>query len=304
MLILRYHHRKLYNPSVVLDFMKHIVVTGSSSGFGKLIVEGAAAQGHVVYACMREINGKNKAVAQALTEWAHAHGHQVHVIEMDVTHDSSVEQAVRQILEGGPIDVVVNNAGIGNFGLTEGYDSKKLEQIFSINVFGPLRVNNAVLPHMRAHKSGLIIQISSMLGRTVIPMMSVYSGTKWGIEAIIEGQHHELKGLGIDSVIVQPGGYPTGFTNNILAPSRDLSSEYGAFPQKMGEAMQEFMESLKAPGAPNPQEVADAVLHLIAMPHGSRPLRTPVGATVEGVNAINHVAAQVQDQMLKNFGIT
>jgi len=116
--------------------------------------------------------------------------------------------------------VVVNNAGIGITGLLESFTIEQAKQQFDVNVFGVLRVNGAVMPSMRKQGSGLIIQISSGLGRVVIPFLGIYTASKFAIEAVAEVYHYELKQLGIESVIIQPGAYPTDFhKNNIQEPT-------------------------------------------------------------------------------------
>jgi short-subunit dehydrogenase len=284
--------------------MKTILVTGSSSGFGKLIVQTLAAKGHTVYASMRSSFKKNKAAAEELTKWGKENKFNVHVIELDVTKDESVKNAIEEIInQSGRIDIVVNNAGRGNYGVSESFSIDEIKSLFEVNVFGPMRVNQIVLPHMRKQKSGLIIQISSGLGRIIIPFMGIYSGTKFAIEAISEGQSYELKSLGIDMTIIEPGGYPTQFHANTLHPTKELTKEYGPGAEMATKSMHQWAESLKGPNAPNPQEIADAVLKIIQMPQGTRPLRINVGPGAEGAQAINKVSEQIQSQILQRYGM-
>lgn len=277
--------------------MKEIVLlTGASGGFGELITKTLSKKGYVVYASMRDINKKNKHKAEELSKLQN-----VYPIELDVTNDQSVKKAVEQILKKeNKIDILINNAGVGNHGVTEGFTSDQVKQLFDINVIGSFRVAKEVLPHMRKQKSGLIIQISSQLGRVVIPLMGLYSGTKFAVEAINESLADEVKDLGIDVCIVQPGGYPTDFARNSINAKENLVNVYGQQVKKSIDGMNHYMEFLKSQNAPNPQEVADAVAEVIEAGHGKRPRRKIAGQSM-GTHLINEVSQEVQSEALKRF---
>jgi NAD(P)-dependent dehydrogenase (short-subunit alcohol dehydrogenase family) len=136
------------------------VVTGTSSGFGRLTAQTLAAGGWRVYATMRNVAGRNAAAAAGLRSSG------ISVVELDVTNDASVDAAAKTILaEAGTIDVLVNNAGTGYFGIQEAFTPDAVEQQLATNVVGPLRVNRAFLPSMRKNKRGLIVYVSSGGGR-------------------------------------------------------------------------------------------------------------------------------------------
>lgn len=276
---------------------KIIVITGASGGFGTLMTKSLAGKGHFVFAAMRDPHGKNKAIAQEFSTIPN-----VSVLELEITSDESVSKAIQEVLrQKGRIDVLINNAGIGNYGISESFTSDQLRDLFDINVFGSFRTVKASLPYMRKQHSGLIIQISSQLGRTVIPLMGLYSGTKFAVEAISESLAEEVEDLGIDVCIVQPGGYPTDFARNSILGA-DLTQEYGQRVKKSMDSMGHYMESLKSPDAPKSQEVADAVVALVETPHGKRPRRKVVGYSI-GAEEINDVSKKVQDQLLGMFKI-
>src|SRR4029077_15497772 len=131
-------------------------------------------------------------------------------IELDVTDDGSVVRAVQAAMdEAGRVDVLVNNAGYGLMGVTEAVTLEQARRIMDTNFFGAVRMNRAVLPHMRKQRSGLLIHISSGAGRVVIPSLGFYCASKWALEALAEEYRYELAGQAIDSVIIQPGAYPT-----------------------------------------------------------------------------------------------
>jgi NAD(P)-dependent dehydrogenase (short-subunit alcohol dehydrogenase family) len=184
---------------------KRVFITGASAGFGRDTVKALAEKGHTVYATMRGIAGKNAPAANDLKARAKAGGHALHVLELDVTDGASVTKAVEAAVEAGGIDVVIHNAGVGNWGIDEGFTLDQARGIFDINVFGPMRVNHAVLPHLRAAGRGLILYVSSGLGRIVFPFLGIYTGSKFALEGYAESTSYELSPLGIQTVIVEPG---------------------------------------------------------------------------------------------------
>lgn len=282
----------------------NVLITGCSSGFGRLTSATLAGRGHRVFAGMRDVQGRNAAVAEALRSAEYPDGGAVEPIELDVGSDASVESSVGWALEaaGGCIDVVVNNAAIGAHGLLEGFTSDQLARVFNVNVGGLQRINRAVLPAMRARGEGLIIHVGSTLGRVVLPAMGLYCASKFAVEAIVEGYHRELAPLGVEAVLVQPGAFPTNIAVVALQPA-DPRGGYGVtggLPQRMRE---DTAAIVSGPTAPNPQAVADVIAGLIAMPAGRRPLRTVIDAQPEGARAINEVCAKVQASALEGLGL-
>jgi len=280
---------------------KKILITGTSSGFGKLIAQTLIKKGHTVVASMRDPKVKNKKAAEELETLG------AHIVDIDVTNEKSVADGVKEAVKlAGGIDVVINNAGAGTIGLQEEFTPDDWKRLFDINVFGVQRINRAVLPHMRSKNSGLLVHISSLLGKFVLPFMGPYNSSKHALEALAENYRVELSGLGIDSVIVEPGGFGTGFISNQL-PSSDKKRtiEYGEFANAPMNMMRPFEENLKSPNGPNPQMVADAVAKLIDTPAGQRPLRTVVDALGMGapIEKINQVSEQVTTGIYDNFGI-
>jgi NAD(P)-dependent dehydrogenase (short-subunit alcohol dehydrogenase family) len=144
---------------------KTILITGTSSGFGRDTAETLHRAGHTVYASMRGAEGKNRQAAEALRKLG------IKTVELDVSDDTSVEAGVKTVLaEAGNIDVLVNNAGIASAGVTEAFTTEQTKEIFDTNVIGLLRVTRAVLPSMRQQHDGLIINIGSILGRVTFPL--------------------------------------------------------------------------------------------------------------------------------------
>jgi NAD(P)-dependent dehydrogenase (short-subunit alcohol dehydrogenase family) len=227
--------------------MAVVLITGCSSGFGKLAAIQFARGGDTVFASMR-----NTAKAQPLLDEANAAGVSVEVIELDVNDGSSVRTAVKDVIGGGGrIDVLVNNAGIGTHGPVEDYDDDEVERIFQTNVLGLIRVTRAVAPQMRAQGSGTIVNIGSVAGVVTAPFGGVYSASKHAVEALSDALHYELHPFGVRVVLVEPGGFDTEFGANV-APARRFTegSAYVELERRFSEA------STRLPGA---GERADAM---------------------------------------------
>lgn len=278
-----------------------VLITGASTGFGRLIAETLARKNYQVFATMRNVNGKNAGPAQEIRELAKRESLALHVADLDVTDDSSVESAIRTVIEESKrIDVLVNNAGYGLMGVTEAVTLEQARRIMDTNFFGAVRMNRAVLPHMRRQKSGLLIHISSGAGRVVVPSMGFYCASKWALEALAEEYRYELASLGIDSVIIQPGAYPTAVFDNIeRAADTTREQAYGAV-----SGIADRILGMLGGSKGNPQEIADAVLRTIETPLGQRKLRQRVGSGVQGIVDLNQLSEKVQEQILAAFGMT
>ena len=278
-----------------------VLVTGASTGFGRLISVTLARRGYTVFASMRDLTGRNRSRAVELEELGRNESLRLRAVELDVTSDTSVQQAVEQVVrEAGRIDAVVNNAGVAYWGLLETFTVEQAKQIFETNFFGPLRVNRAVLPHMRQRRSGLLIHISSIAGRLVLPSMALYCATKFALEAMAETLRYEVSQLGIDSLIVEPGEYPTAiFGNAAEAADQARAVDYGA----VAEMPRKILEGL-ASNNNDVQEVADRVVELIEMPAGSRPIRSLVGTFAQQCQPLNDLALQFQTGAMQAFGLS
>ncbi len=287
--------------------MKSVLVTGSSSGFGLLITKRLLENGYSVLASMRDVEGKNASSASKIKDFASEQSGSVHIVDLDVTNDSSVDTAIDQILNKvGNVDVVVNNAGIGQGGFTEAFELEQFKKVFEVNVFGVQRVMRAILPSMRSRGSGLIINISSIMGRVVIPYAGIYTASKYALEGLSESYRYELKGTGVDVVVIEPGGFPTSFFGNMMSPADESRVEsYGELAEVPQKLWGGFAESLKSQDAPDPNEVAKAVIEVIEMPATDRPTRTVVDPGSGGMapKTINKTSQQVQDQMMQMLGM-
>ena len=285
---------------------KVVVVTGASSGFGKLTVLELARQGHTVVATMRDIDGRNSTVRDELIKTAKADGNPLQVLEMDVASDASVAAAIASVIaQHGRIDVLVNNAGLMPIGVTEAYTTADVERLFAVNVFGAVRTDRAVLPHMRAAGSGLLVQVTSLMGRFTIPFFGVYAASKFALEALAETYRYELSSFGIDSVIVEPGPFPSNLIASSPQPSDSaVLAAYGEVAAIPGQIKAHADQQFDPANPPRPQLVADAIAKLVAATE-RRPLRTvvmPEGLDY-GVQHINDAVAPIQNGVLKAMGM-
>ncbi len=279
---------------------KVILITGCSSGFGRVTAETLARAGYPVFAGMRDIQGRNASNARQVQALAEKESLALSPIELDVNDDASVDRAVSEVIRAaGQIDVLINNAGLTIRGLAEAVTVEQTRRIFETNVFAVQRMNRAVLPHMRERGTGLLIHISSQAGRLVLPGLGMYSASKAALETLVESYHYELAGQGIDCVLVQPGAYATSIGQNAdKAADQTREESYGPG----SEIPKMLLANLGK--RKDPQEIADAVLKLIETPAGKRPLRTDVGVTGDFVSRLNQFTGQIQEGVLDVFGLS
>ena len=278
--------------------MKNIIITGSSNGFGLKAAKDFSDKGNKVFATMRNPDGKNAGKKTELEK----HSDHIQVVDMDVTNESSVKEAMNRILaETGNIDILINNAGIMYLGITEAFSVEQARFQMETNYFGAIRVMQAVLPSMRKAGSGLIINTSSLVGRMSPPFFGTYAATKHALEGYSQALRYEVSPFGVDIVMVEPGPFGTGLLESGQAPAySEVLESYGELagvPTAMGE---KFTQMLQSEDAPDPQWVVDAYLELAAMPAGKRPTRTVVGITW-GVDEINDLTQPIQDRVLKEM---
>ncbi len=277
-----------------------ILVTGASSGFGYLGALHYARLGATVIASMRNLP---RPEARALLAVAKDEKLSLHVLEIDVTSDAQVAKGVSaaERIAAGPLDVLINNAGIGYAGPIELQDMAATQLIFDTNVYGPHRMARAVLPAMRQAKRGLIVNISSQLGRVIAPSAGHYSPTNFALEAMSEAMAYQFVPHNVEVSIVQPGGYPTNVwkNRNVLARalkdrlSPEAAAAYPALVARMGA------EDSSGRTA-DPMDVPRAIAEIIALPAGSRPLRRAVHPGAKPQEAINRVSAETQLNWLGN----
>ncbi len=263
---------------------KTIFITGTSTGFGKLMAITLSKAGHTVIAGMRETRGKNEPIAKELAALPG-----VAVVDIDVTNDQSVQEAFASALQRhGTIDVLVNNAGLAGFGLVEAYSVDQIKKLFEVNFYGIIRTYQAVLPAMRRAKSGLIINLTSGASGHAMPFMGPYLASKFGVEAITEAIQDELAQFNIENVTIQPGVYPTemntGGKAGVPADKTEIAKAYDPVATEMFNAIGAGLFGKMAEFEMDPQVIADGVLKLIDMEKGTRPLRYPLDAIARGAD--------------------
>jgi NAD(P)-dependent dehydrogenase (short-subunit alcohol dehydrogenase family) len=243
-----------------------VFITGASRGFGAAAARKIAERGHTVIATMRSPQRDGPAVRAGLEE-------RIEVAELDVTDVDGVEAVVAATLERhGRIDVLINNAGYGIFGPSECGTEAQLWRQLDTNTFGPWRLVKAVLPSMRARRSGKIANVTSLSGRIVSPMLGHYAATKYALEALSEGLRFEVGALGIQVCIVEPGMYASDWQTGNL----DLAENVD--PDAYGDLMQTRLEGFRALAATRPgsASVAAGLADIVDLQQ-PLPMRWPIG---------------------------
>jgi NAD(P)-dependent dehydrogenase (short-subunit alcohol dehydrogenase family) len=263
-------------------FMKSVLITGCSSGFGMLAAATLAKSGFRVFATMRNL-GKRQRLDEALA----TAGATAEVLPLDVTSAESIDAAVRAVLErAGRIDALVNNAGAAIGGFVEDVSLDEYRRQFDTNFFGLVALTKAVLPHMRSQRSGRIVNLSSIGGRVANPGLSAYVASKFAVEGFSESLALEADLFCVRVVLIEPGTFKTEiFESNkgMAAGAKDPASPYFAVTQ----ALEQKVDALVARHGADPQQVADAILHALTT---ARPkLRYLVGTDAKLQAAIHSI---------------
>jgi NAD(P)-dependent dehydrogenase (short-subunit alcohol dehydrogenase family) len=234
---------------------KVAVVTGSSSGIGLETSLLLARNGFYTFATMRNLD-KSKAISNLKEKLS------LEILQLDVNDDESVKETIQKIInEQERIDVLVNNAGFGLVGPFEELSVEEFKEQFETNVFGVIRVTQAVLPIMRRQRNGIIVNISSIAGKIGFPLTSAYVSSKFALEGVSESMAYEIEEFGIKVILIEPGVIKTNFNNNIKIGKKvtnDSNSPYGEMTQKRISRFKPRFES----GTP-PIEVAKVILKTI-----------------------------------------
>lgn len=208
---------------------KVIFITGASKGFGKLWAEAFLKRGDKVAATARNI--------AALSDLAATYGTNLLALELDVTKRDNVYKTVDIIKQQfGSIDVLINNAGYGLFGTTEETTESQARLQMETNFFGSLWVTQAVLPVMRSQRSGHIIQISSFLGLTTLPMLGLYNASKFAVEGLIETVGSEVAHLGIKTTLIEPNGFATDWAGASATQTNSEITDYAPVREAFASA--------------------------------------------------------------------
>ena len=225
-------------------------ITGTSKGFGRIWAEAALERGDRVVATARN--------ASTLTDLVERYGENVLALKLDVTDKPAVEAAIARAHEHfGRLDVVVNNAGYGLFGMVEEVSEADARAQLETNLFGALWVTQAALPILREQRSGHIIQVSSIGGVNAFPMVGLYHASKWGLEGMSQALAQEVAGFGIHVTLVEP----TGFSTDWSGPSSVQSEQNPAYAEFREQVMEMRKQRLGTPG--DPEATGPAILQVV-----------------------------------------
>ncbi|MFE4308189.1 oxidoreductase [Streptomyces sp. NPDC056891] len=257
------------------------LITGANSGFGRAFAEAAITAGDIVVAAARR--------TETLDDLVAAHPDQVDPVALDVTDTTAVDKVVAEVAERhGRIDVLVNNAGRTHVGSVEETSDAELRSLFDVHVFGPAALTRAVLPHMRARRSGAIVQLSSVGGQMSMAGFGAYSATKFALEGMSEALAAEVRPLGIDVLIVEPGAFRTSLFGN-----HSLSGDGIADYTETVGATRAFVETGGGLQEGDPAKAAAAVL--AALNADETPLRLALGD--DSIDTILGHLDQVRDDL-------
>ena len=257
---------------------KVAVVTGSSSGIGFETSLLLARKGFYTYATMRNLNKSQK-----INDVVEKENLPLKVLQLDVTYDKSVKDAIRQITdESSRIDVLVNNAGYGVMGAVEDLSLDQFKSQFETNFFGVIRVTKEVIPIMRNQGNGNIINVSSIGGKIGLPLNSAYISSKFAIEGLSESMRYELEQFGIDVILIEPGVVKTNFFENVdvvvnnndnnTSTTNNITSPYSQLTQKLFEGFEPMLNSSSSSVS---YDVAEVIYQAIVSKN--RDVRYPVG---------------------------
>lgn len=286
----------------------HVLITGASSGFGALAARALADAGHLVYAAMRDIGGRNATAAAAAEDYARQHDVDLRTVELDVADDHSVESAVEVVMsEAGHLDVVVHNAGHMVLGPSEAFAPEQLAALYDTNVLGTQRLNRAILPHLRLRRSGLLLWIgsSSFRGGTP-PFLGPYFAAKAAMDALAVSYAAEVIRFGVETTILVPGPFTSGtqhFANagtpHDVARGAEYEELYGGLQREIAERL----ASLEPPGT-TIDRVADAIVRVVNRPRGTRPFRVHIDPSNDGAEVVSAVADRMRVEFFRRIGIT
>ncbi len=283
---------------------KSLLITGCSSGFGRLGAEFYARLGAKVFATMRNLPRKE---ADKLASLAKDEKLDLQLLEIDVRSERQVSEGVTkaETIVGGALDVLINNAGLGISGPVEVQDMEATELTFNTNVFGCLRMAQAALPAMRKARSGQIFNISFQLGRVIVPSIGHYCASKFALEAMSEQMAYELAPHGVEVTVIQPSGYPTKVWTNRNRYASELRDRLDA------ELTKAYPEPVDAMGhedgsgrTADPMDIPREIARIIALPPGKRPLRSAVHPSFRPQEKINEVSKATQLEMAELTGFS
>ncbi|HYS68448.1 MAG TPA: SDR family oxidoreductase [Paraburkholderia sp.] len=283
-----------------------ILVTGAGTGIGKLTAQSLAEAGHIVYATMRDVEGRNKPRADELRALAKAKDIQLHPLELDVLSQESADAAAAAITrEQGRLDVVMHNAGHLVVGPSEAFTPEEMVKVFDTNLFGAQRVNRAVLPYLRQQEAGLMLWISSTTTKGGFPpFLGPYGAAKAAMDSLAVTLAYEIARFGIETSIVVPGAFTRG-TEHFPSAGKPADTERAAAYARYDGVMDRIGERLSelTPDDADPQAVADEIVRIVALPSGERPMRPVIDFVGDGAREVLDVSERVRIDFAKRIGM-
>ncbi|MFS2050625.1 SDR family NAD(P)-dependent oxidoreductase [Variovorax sp. CT11-76] len=283
-----------------------ILVTGAGTGIGKLSARSLAEAGHIVYASMRDIAGRNAPRAAELRALAAAEGLELHPLELDVLSQDSADAAAATIVrEQGQLDVVIQNAGHLVVAPTEAFTPEEIVKVFDTNVLGAQRVNRAVLPYLRRQESGLMLWISSTTTKGGFPpFMGPYGAAKAAMDSLAVTLAYEIARFGIETSIVVPGAFTRG-TDHFPSAGKPADAATAAAYGRYDGLMDQIGAKLSAltPEHADPQAVADEIVRIVGLPAGQRPMRPVIDFVNDGAAEVFEVSERVRIEFAHRIGM-
>ncbi|CAI8898947.1 SDR family oxidoreductase [Pseudomonas chlororaphis] len=285
-----------------------ILITGASSGFGALTARALADAGHIVYASMRETLGRNAPQVAEVRRYADEHRVDLRSVELDVASSASVEAGVAQIVaDCGRLDVVIHNAGHMAFGPAEAFTPEQFAQLYDINVLSTQRVNRAALPQLRKQGRGLVVWVSSSSARGgTPPYLAPYFAAKAAMDSLAVSYAGELARWGVETSIIVPGAFTQGtnhFAHSGVPADQARAAEYNQGPY--AGVPEQALNGLAAlePADADVAEVARAIVEVVGLPFGTRPLRRHIDPSQDGAEIVNAMADRVRAEMFRRIGL-
>ncbi|TCC58229.1 SDR family oxidoreductase [Kribbella pittospori] len=286
---------------------KTVLISGASSGFGALTARALADAGHLVYAGMRDLNGRNTAAASDAKQYAAEHNVDLRPVELDISSDESSRQAVDTVVsETGRLDVLVHNAGHMVTGPAEAFTPEQLADLYDTNVVGTQRLNRAALPQMRGQQDGLMVWVgsSSTRGGTP-PYLAPYFAAKAAMDALAQSYALEVARFGIETTILVPGAFTHG-TNHFAHSGKPADTDIvSAYETKYAGLMEQVSQKLAElePSWADVAEVAKEIVTVVGTEKGRRPFRVHIDPSDDGAAVVNGVADRVRAELLRRIGL-
>lgn len=286
---------------------QRVLITGAATGMGALAAVSLARAGHTVFASMRAPWDRNADASASLVGHGDDTTGQIVVVELDVLSQDSADMAVKAMVDQlKGIDVVIHNAAHLMFGITESFSAEEVMRSFDVNAVGALRVNRAVLPHMRAAGSGLLLWNGSGTTRAVPPFLGPYSAAKATMDALAESTAWDVAAYGIETTILMPGVFTQGTSHFAKAGSpadEQRTAQYERIAPFLASSASDTKRLMVNGISADPQMVADEMVRIVGLPMGTRPRRAIADGSDYGAEILNGAAEELRKRLARRMGI-